>query len=180
MVQAFILIQTEVGQAAAVAQAITELPGVTSAEDVTGPYDVIVRAEAQTVDELGKLVVARIQGVGDHPDPHLPGGAPLTATASGAPPRDGPPRWRVIAAIGVAVAAVVVVIVLAAVVNSRPVGSVDDPLAVSAAEAPGAGTPACAALAAALPDQLGGLPRRTIEHGDDPSLTGVAAWGNRR
>ncbi len=63
MVQAFILIQTEVGQAAAVAQAIAERPGVTSAEDVTGPYDVIVRAEAQTVDELGKLVVARVQGV---------------------------------------------------------------------------------------------------------------------
>ena len=33
------------------------------AEDVTGPYDVIVRAEAKTVDELGKLVVARIQAV---------------------------------------------------------------------------------------------------------------------
>jgi hypothetical protein len=33
VVQAFILIQTEVGQAAAVAQAIAELPGVTSAED---------------------------------------------------------------------------------------------------------------------------------------------------
>ena len=49
MVQAFILIQTEVGQAAAVAQAIAELPGVTSAEDVTGPYDVIVRAEARNV-----------------------------------------------------------------------------------------------------------------------------------
>ena len=63
MVQAFILIQTEVGQAAAVAQAIAELPGVTSADDVTGPYDVIVRAEAQSVDELGKLVVARVQGV---------------------------------------------------------------------------------------------------------------------
>lgn len=63
MVHAFILIQTEVGQAAAVATAIASLPGVTSAEDVTGPYDVIVRAEANTVDELGKLVVARIQGV---------------------------------------------------------------------------------------------------------------------
>jgi DNA-binding Lrp family transcriptional regulator len=63
VVQAFILIQTEVGQAAAVAQAIGELPGVTSAEDVTGPYDVIVRAEANSVDELGKLVVARVQGV---------------------------------------------------------------------------------------------------------------------
>ena len=63
VVQAFILIQTEVGQAAAVARAIAELPGVTSAEDVTGPYDVIVRAEANSVDELGKLVVARVQSV---------------------------------------------------------------------------------------------------------------------
>ena len=61
MVQAFILIQTEVGQAAAVASAIAELPGVTSAEDVTGPYDVIVRAEASSVDELGKMVVSKVQ-----------------------------------------------------------------------------------------------------------------------
>lgn len=62
-VNAYILIQTEVGEAAAVAEAISSLPGVTSAEDVTGPYDVIVRAEADTVDELGKLVVANVQGV---------------------------------------------------------------------------------------------------------------------
>lgn len=63
-VHAYILIQTEVGKAAAVASAISNLKGVTSAEDVTGPYDVIVRAEARTVDELGKLVVARVQSVG--------------------------------------------------------------------------------------------------------------------
>jgi DNA-binding Lrp family transcriptional regulator len=62
-VQAYILIQTEVGKAAAVAAAIADIKGVTVAEDVTGPYDVIVRAEAKTVDELGKLVVARIQAV---------------------------------------------------------------------------------------------------------------------
>lgn len=61
MVQAYILIQTEVGRAAAVAQKIAGLPGVTNSEDVTGPYDVIVRAEAETMDDLGKLVVARIQ-----------------------------------------------------------------------------------------------------------------------
>lgn len=60
---AYILIQTEVGKAAQVAAAIAEIPGVLSAEDVTGPYDVIVHAEASTVDELGKLVVARIQGL---------------------------------------------------------------------------------------------------------------------
>ena len=64
MVQAYILVQTEVGKAAAVAKEIAGIPGVTSAEDVTGPYDVIVRAEAGGVDELGKLVVARVQSVG--------------------------------------------------------------------------------------------------------------------
>ncbi|HVX43380.1 MAG TPA: Lrp/AsnC ligand binding domain-containing protein [Mycobacteriales bacterium] len=64
MVHAYILIQTEVGKAAAVAQEIAGLPGVTLAEDVTGPYDVIVRAEAHNVDDLGKLVVARVQSVG--------------------------------------------------------------------------------------------------------------------
>jgi DNA-binding Lrp family transcriptional regulator len=63
VVQAYILIQTEVGKAASVARAIQEIAGVTQAEDVTGPYDVIVRAEADDVDELGKLVVARIQSV---------------------------------------------------------------------------------------------------------------------
>jgi DNA-binding Lrp family transcriptional regulator len=63
VVQAYILIQTEVGKAAQVAKEVREIQGVTEAEDVTGPYDVIVRAEAKNVDELGKLVVARIQGV---------------------------------------------------------------------------------------------------------------------
>ncbi|MFE9428405.1 Lrp/AsnC family transcriptional regulator [Kitasatospora sp. NPDC006697] len=61
MVQAYILIQTEVGKATAVAETIAQIDGVVLAEDVTGPYDVIVRAEAQSVDELGKLVVAQIQ-----------------------------------------------------------------------------------------------------------------------
>ncbi|MEO6885063.1 MAG: Lrp/AsnC ligand binding domain-containing protein [Jatrophihabitantaceae bacterium] len=62
-VNAYILIQTEVGRAAAVAREIAGLAGVTNAEDVTGPYDVIVRAEAESVDELGKLVVAKVQSV---------------------------------------------------------------------------------------------------------------------
>ncbi|MGH3567519.1 MAG: Lrp/AsnC ligand binding domain-containing protein [Pseudonocardia sp.] len=63
MVQAYILVQTEVGKAAAVASAIADIRGVISAEDVTGPYDVIVRAEASDVDQLGQLVVAQVQGV---------------------------------------------------------------------------------------------------------------------
>jgi DNA-binding Lrp family transcriptional regulator len=63
MVHAYILIQTEVGKAAAVASEVRGVVGVTEADDVTGPYDVIVRAEAETVDDLGKLVVAKIQSV---------------------------------------------------------------------------------------------------------------------
>jgi len=62
-VQAYILVQTEVGKAADVARAIAEIDGVTMSEDVTGPYDVIVRAEGASVDELGAMVVTKVQGV---------------------------------------------------------------------------------------------------------------------
>lgn len=60
-VSAYLLIQTEVGMAAKVAQEASAIPGVVSAEDVTGPYDVIARAEAVDVDSLGKMVVSRVQ-----------------------------------------------------------------------------------------------------------------------
>ena len=63
MVQAYILIQTEVGKASTVAETISKIPGVIQAADVTGPYDVIVRAQADTVDDLGRLVVAKVQQV---------------------------------------------------------------------------------------------------------------------
>ncbi|MBA3349655.1 MAG: Lrp/AsnC ligand binding domain-containing protein [Actinobacteria bacterium] len=62
-VQSYILIQTEVGKAAQVAMEVRGIEGVDAAEDVTGPYDVIVRASAPDVDDLGKLVVAKIQAV---------------------------------------------------------------------------------------------------------------------
>ena len=60
-VSAYVLIQTEVGKAASVAEQVGAIDGVVSAEDVTGPYDVIVRAEAASMDDLGKMVVSRVQ-----------------------------------------------------------------------------------------------------------------------
>jgi DNA-binding Lrp family transcriptional regulator len=63
MVEAYVLIQTEVGKAAEVAKRIADIPGVTSSEAVTGPYDAVVHTQAEDVDSLGKLVVARIQAV---------------------------------------------------------------------------------------------------------------------
>lgn len=58
---AYVLIQAEVGKSAQVAREIGAIDGIVSAENVTGPYDVIVRAEAESVDELGRMVVSRMQ-----------------------------------------------------------------------------------------------------------------------
>ncbi len=63
MIAAYVLVQTEIGQSSAVAEAVAQLPGVTLVDEVTGPYDVIVRLEAAGIDELGRLVIARLQDV---------------------------------------------------------------------------------------------------------------------
>jgi DNA-binding Lrp family transcriptional regulator len=63
VVQAYILIQTEVGRARDVAAQITDIPGVVRVDAVTGPYDVVVLTEARTVDELGTLIVSKVQMV---------------------------------------------------------------------------------------------------------------------
>ena len=60
-VSAYILIQTEVAKAASVASEVRRIPGVVAADDVTGPYDVVVRVESDSMDELGRMVVSRVQ-----------------------------------------------------------------------------------------------------------------------
>jgi DNA-binding Lrp family transcriptional regulator len=61
MLSAYVLIQTEVGKVAHAAQALSNVDGVELAEDITGPYDVIVRIQAPDLDQLGRLVASRIQ-----------------------------------------------------------------------------------------------------------------------
>jgi DNA-binding Lrp family transcriptional regulator len=61
VIAAYVLIQTEVGKAAIVAAALRDLPGVSETASVAGPYDVIARAEARDIDELGKLVASGVQ-----------------------------------------------------------------------------------------------------------------------
>lgn len=63
MVEAYVLIETEIGKMRWVADALRQIAGVSAAEVLSGPYDVIVRAEAPGVDELGRLVVSKIQAV---------------------------------------------------------------------------------------------------------------------
>jgi len=63
MITAYVLIQAEVGTSAEVGIEIARIEGVKSADLVAGPYDVIAVAEAANIDDLGKLVVAKIQAV---------------------------------------------------------------------------------------------------------------------
>jgi len=63
MVSAYVLIQTDVGRAAGVAAALARLDGVAVSAPVTGPYDVIAKIEAESVDDIGKLVVSKVQAV---------------------------------------------------------------------------------------------------------------------
>jgi DNA-binding Lrp family transcriptional regulator len=63
VIAAYILIQTEVGQAAIVAAALRDLPGVSETASLAGPYDVIARAQARDIDELAKLVALRVQAL---------------------------------------------------------------------------------------------------------------------
>jgi DNA-binding Lrp family transcriptional regulator len=57
------LIQTDVGRAEVVAKQLAGLAGVLSAEYVTGPYDVVVRIGADSMDELRDSVVPNVQQV---------------------------------------------------------------------------------------------------------------------
>ena len=62
-IQAYILIQTEVGKSSSVTKSVTAIAGVTIAESVTGPYDFIMRAEAASMEDLGKSVLAKVQAI---------------------------------------------------------------------------------------------------------------------
>jgi DNA-binding Lrp family transcriptional regulator len=63
VIAAYILIQTEAGQAAMVAAALRELSGVSETAILAGPYDVIARAQAPDIDELAKLVTSQVQAL---------------------------------------------------------------------------------------------------------------------
>jgi DNA-binding Lrp family transcriptional regulator len=62
VVEAYVLIQTKPGPAGqGVSKEVATIKGIISAEDISGPYDVIARGQARNLDELARLVVARVQ-----------------------------------------------------------------------------------------------------------------------
>lgn len=56
-------LQVQVGSDARVAQRVRALDGVLSVDVVTGPHDIVVRAEADSIDELGKRVLRPMQEI---------------------------------------------------------------------------------------------------------------------
>jgi DNA-binding Lrp family transcriptional regulator len=63
VVSAYILIQTEVGKASQVTTSLSTIAGIVAVDGVTGPYDVIARAESADLDDLAKGIVMPIQEV---------------------------------------------------------------------------------------------------------------------
>lgn len=69
-VRGYVLIEAEVGKAKAVGEAVQEMAHhdarVVAVDTVTGPFDVIVRLEAEDLDKLGNAItdgIQRVEGV---------------------------------------------------------------------------------------------------------------------
>jgi DNA-binding Lrp family transcriptional regulator len=63
VVKAYVLIQSEPGKAGQMVGEVLRVKGVTSAEGMTGPYDVVALAEARNLDEFGRRVMSSIQAL---------------------------------------------------------------------------------------------------------------------
>ena len=61
--RAYVLIEAEAGQVGSVIAALRGLPGVTAADAVTGPYDIIMIIETPDPRAIGRLVMNEIHGV---------------------------------------------------------------------------------------------------------------------
>ena len=63
MAKAFILIEAVVGKTKEVVDGLRQAEGVKSVDTVTGPYDVIVIIEAETLNEIGDIVTQKVHPV---------------------------------------------------------------------------------------------------------------------
>lgn len=63
MIRAYVLIEAEVGKGNSVVRELRKVAGVTCADRVTGPYDVICQVEVSDLDKLASLVRDEIHAV---------------------------------------------------------------------------------------------------------------------
>jgi DNA-binding Lrp family transcriptional regulator len=62
-VKAYVLIEAHVGKTKEVVEAMRRLKGVASVDVVTGPYDAIAVIQAETLNEIGELIVAKVHPI---------------------------------------------------------------------------------------------------------------------
>ncbi|MFO7169217.1 MAG: Lrp/AsnC ligand binding domain-containing protein [Chloroflexota bacterium] len=61
--RAYVLIEAEAGQVASVIARLRALPGVSIADPVTGPYDIIVTIETPDQRDIGRLVMNELHAI---------------------------------------------------------------------------------------------------------------------
>ena len=63
MIEAYILMKSELGEQSEVYTKILKIKGVKSANIVIGPYDLIIFIESTDLNTLGKKVISKIQNL---------------------------------------------------------------------------------------------------------------------
>ncbi len=63
VLDAYILIQTQIGKTAIVPALVRTVPGVSEATSVMGSYDVVARARAPDTKDLAELVTSQIRAI---------------------------------------------------------------------------------------------------------------------
>jgi len=59
-VKAYVLANVSTDNVSETLKELKKIAGISSADAVTGPYDMIIKVEAESVDHLGKLVTTKI------------------------------------------------------------------------------------------------------------------------
>jgi DNA-binding Lrp family transcriptional regulator len=63
MIEAYILMKSELGEQSEVYTKILKIKGVKSANTVIGPYDLIIFIESADLNTLGRTVISKIQNL---------------------------------------------------------------------------------------------------------------------
>ena len=62
--RAYVLVETAVGRVSGITAALHGMPGLVSVHSVTGPYDIIIVLEAESLAEVAELVTEHVHAIG--------------------------------------------------------------------------------------------------------------------
>ena len=61
--RAYVLVEAAIGHVPAVAAALRGMPSLVSVDSVTGPYDIIIVLEAESLSEVADLVTGHVHTI---------------------------------------------------------------------------------------------------------------------